>query len=177
MNLPLRPVPLTSFLLSLNGHNFWAAFTGYIRVILDSFIPHTPHSLSAKLLDNKILSKYIQNSAPSNHPTIITQVNVAIILPLTNWNDLVTGLSVSAPPPTFPVHYLHSSQKIPIKEKTHQAYQLKILQWLSDLSSQISVLRDSLPFLHSILPLSLVSLHHQILTTAVSSYLSSFFFF
>lgn len=181
MNLTLRPIPLTSFLLSVKGHNFLVALTIYIRytlVIFYSFIPHIPHSLSVKLLGNNILSKYIQNSAPSNHPTIITQVSITIILPLTNLNDLIMGLSVSVLPLPFPAYHLNSSQKIPMKKKTHQVHQLKILQWLSDLLSQ-----NSLPFLHSTLPLSLLSLLHQILTTVVSSYSSSyllakqFFFF
>ena len=73
-----------------------------IWVIFDSLTPHTPHSLPAKLLANKIVSKYIQNSACSNHPAIITQVNVDISLHLTNWNDLITGLSGSIPSPPFP---------------------------------------------------------------------------
>lgn len=143
-----------------------------IWVIFASLTPHTPHSLPAKLLGNKILSKYIQNSACSNHPVIITQVNVDIILHLTNWNDLITGLSGSIPSPPFPGPLPTQQAEESHKREDTQVCRLKILQWLSNLLSQISTMEDSLPFLPSTLTLSLLSLPSQILNTVVSSYLS-----
>lgn len=64
--------------------NKWNDLTEYIRVIFDQFFPLPPHSQSAKLPGNKVLSKYCQNLAPFNHPAVLTQVNVAIIPHLAN---------------------------------------------------------------------------------------------